>query len=113
MRCVVCLLSHPDEFGAVHSTAMISHASAAKNYACDMANNVILRPDDILYVQPNPFAKLGLAIETVLFPLSAATNALGDYRELVGDLRWIDRGQPLDQGGGDSTIRVTASPGGS
>jgi alkylation response protein AidB-like acyl-CoA dehydrogenase len=41
MRCVVCLLSHPDEFGAVHSTAMISHASAAKNYACDMANNVI------------------------------------------------------------------------
>ena len=72
----------------------------------DMANNVILRPDDILYVQPSPLASLGLAIERILFPLSAATNALGDYRELVGDLRWIDRGQPLDADGNNSTIRV-------
>ncbi len=72
----------------------------------DMANNVMLRPDDIIYVQPNPFAKLGLAIETVLFPLSAATNALGDYRELVGDLRWIDQDMPHDAAGANSTIRV-------
>jgi len=72
----------------------------------DMANNVILSPDDIIYVQANPFAKLGLAIETVLFPLSAATNALGDYRELVGDMRWIDRGQPVDPNDNNSTIRV-------
>jgi protein involved in polysaccharide export with SLBB domain len=73
----------------------------------DMANNVLLRPDDIIYVQPNPFARIGLAIETVLFPMSAATNALGDYRELVGDLRWIDDGQPRDAGGGaGQTIRV-------
>jgi alkylation response protein AidB-like acyl-CoA dehydrogenase len=27
----------------MHSTAMISHASAAKNYACEMANRVIGR----------------------------------------------------------------------
>jgi protein involved in polysaccharide export with SLBB domain len=73
----------------------------------DMANNVILRPDDIIYVQPNPFARLGLAIETILFPLSAATNALGDYRQLVGDLRWIDQDMPHDAGGGPGqTIRV-------
>ena len=72
----------------------------------DMANNVILRPDDIIYVQPNPFAKLGLAIETILFPLSAATNALGDYRELVGDLRWIDQDMPHDATGTGNTIRV-------
>ncbi len=38
---VAYMLSQPDQFGPVHSTAMISHASAAKNYACDMANNVI------------------------------------------------------------------------
>ena len=72
----------------------------------DLANNVILRPDDIIYVQANPFAKLGLAIETVLFPLSAATNALGDYRELVGDLRWIDQAQPHDDGGARNVIRA-------
>jgi protein involved in polysaccharide export with SLBB domain len=72
----------------------------------DMANNVILRPDDIVYVQPNPLARLGLAIERVLFPLSAATNALGDYRELVGDLRWIDQDMPHDATGTGSTIRV-------
>jgi alkylation response protein AidB-like acyl-CoA dehydrogenase len=38
---VAYMLSHPDQFGEMHSTAMISHASAAKNYACNMANNVI------------------------------------------------------------------------
>jgi len=72
----------------------------------DMANNVLLKPDDIIYVQPNPFARVGLAIEKVLFPVSAATNALGDYRELVGDLRWIDQGQPQDPVGTNNTIRV-------
>jgi len=72
----------------------------------DLANNVILRPDDIIYVQANPFAKIGLAIETVLFPMSAMTNALGDYRELVGDFRWIDQNQPHDAGGARSVIRA-------
>jgi alkylation response protein AidB-like acyl-CoA dehydrogenase len=40
---VAYMLSHPDEFGEVHSPAMISHASAAKNYACHMANTTIGR----------------------------------------------------------------------
>ena len=38
---VAYMLSHADQFGEMHSAAMISHASAAKNYACDMANTVI------------------------------------------------------------------------
>jgi len=38
---VAYMLSHPEEFGDMHSAAMISHASAAKNHACDMANAVI------------------------------------------------------------------------
>jgi len=32
------MLSHPGEFGEVHSPAMISHATAAKSYACHMSN---------------------------------------------------------------------------
>ena len=38
---VAYMLSNPEEFGEMHSTAMISHASSAKNYACNMANNTI------------------------------------------------------------------------
>jgi alkylation response protein AidB-like acyl-CoA dehydrogenase len=37
------MLDHPQEFGEVHSPVMISHASAAKNYACHMANTSIGR----------------------------------------------------------------------
>lgn len=40
---VAYMLSHPQEFGEVHSPAMISHASASKNYACQMANSTIGR----------------------------------------------------------------------
>jgi alkylation response protein AidB-like acyl-CoA dehydrogenase len=37
------MMSHPSEFGEIHSPAMLSHASAAKNYACHMANTTIGR----------------------------------------------------------------------
>jgi alkylation response protein AidB-like acyl-CoA dehydrogenase len=40
---VAYMLDHPKQFGEVHSAAMISHASAAKNYACQMANQGIGR----------------------------------------------------------------------
>jgi len=36
----------------------------------DMANNVLLRPNDIIYVQPNPFAAVGLKLQQILFPVS-------------------------------------------
>lgn len=38
---VAHMLSNRETFGEPHSDAMISHASAAKNYACDMANKTI------------------------------------------------------------------------
>jgi alkylation response protein AidB-like acyl-CoA dehydrogenase len=38
---VAHMLSNPETFGEPYSDAMISHASAAKNYACDMANRNI------------------------------------------------------------------------
>ena len=40
---VAYMMSHPKEFGEVHSPAMLSHASAAKNYACHMSNTAIGR----------------------------------------------------------------------
>ena len=97
--------THPEDATRPRQRMMINLDAMIESG--DMANNVILRPNDIIYVQPNPLARLGLAIEKVLFPLSAATNALGDYRELVGDLRWIRDGSPKDVGGGaGQTIRV-------
>ncbi|MDY7009777.1 MAG: polysaccharide biosynthesis/export family protein [Planctomycetota bacterium] len=72
----------------------------------DLANNILLMPNDIIYVQPNPFARIALAIETFFSPIRAAGDGLGDYRELVRQARWIDDGQPRDEGGGRETLIV-------
>jgi len=42
----------------------------------DMANNILLRPNDIIYVQPNPFAKVGLWIQNLLFPIRPAVQTI-------------------------------------
>ena len=41
----------------------------------DLSRNVFLQPNDIIYVQPNPLAKLGLAIQNLLFPVRPALEA--------------------------------------
>ena len=41
----------------------------------DMANNVYLLPNDVVYVQPNPFAKIGLALQSILFPVRPVLEA--------------------------------------
>jgi hypothetical protein len=41
----------------------------------DMANNILLLPNDVIYVQPNPLAKVGLAIQMLLFPIRPAVEA--------------------------------------
>ena len=35
----------------------------------DMSHNILLRPGDIVFVPPNPYAKVGLALKQVLFPV--------------------------------------------
>jgi len=42
----------------------------------DMANNILLQPNDIIYVQPNPFAKVGLWIQNLLFPIRPAVQTI-------------------------------------
>ena len=42
----------------------------------DMANNVLLKPNDIIYVQPNPLAAIGLAIQQCLFPIRPGVEAI-------------------------------------
>jgi polysaccharide export outer membrane protein len=42
----------------------------------DLSRNVFLQPNDVIYVQPNPLARVGLAIQTLLFPVRPAVEAV-------------------------------------
>ncbi len=42
----------------------------------DLSRNVYLRPDDIIYVPANPLAKVGLAIQQLLFPVRPALETV-------------------------------------
>jgi polysaccharide export outer membrane protein len=70
----------------------------------DLSNNILLKPNDMIYLPPNPFAEVGLTVEALFFPVRAASNGLGDYREMVGQLRWLRDGMPQDSGTGRATI---------
>lgn len=72
----------------------------------DLANNILLKPNDVIYVQPNPFAEVGLAVEAFFFPFRAVTGGLGDYRELVNQVRWLADRMPRDTGAGRETLIV-------
>lgn len=55
----------------------------------DMSRNIMLRPDDVVYVPPNPFAGVGLAIQQLLFPIRPVVDvarAPGDIREAKEDM---------------------------
>ncbi|OPZ98109.1 MAG: Polysaccharide biosynthesis/export protein [Planctomycetes bacterium ADurb.Bin412] len=41
----------------------------------DLSQNILLLPDDVVNVPPNPFAAVGLALQTVLFPTRPVIEA--------------------------------------
>jgi protein involved in polysaccharide export with SLBB domain len=42
----------------------------------DLSHNILLRPNDIIYVQPHPLAAVGLALQEMLFPTRPVLQAL-------------------------------------
>ena len=50
----------------VNALAMIQHG--------DMSNNILLQPGNVIYVQPTPLASIGLAMQSLLFPISPAAT---------------------------------------
>jgi polysaccharide export outer membrane protein len=52
--------------------------------SADLSNNVLLMPNDVVYVQPNPLAKVGLALQSLLFPVRPAAATLGVPGRLAG-----------------------------
>lgn len=59
----------------------------------DMANNIMLMPNDVIYVQASPLAKIGLALQRLLFPINPAIQAAGVPAnfEQAGDRNRYDR----------------------
>jgi polysaccharide export outer membrane protein len=70
----------------------------------DLTNNILLKPNDVVYVQPNPFAEVGLALEAFFLPMRAASSGLSDYRDLVNQIRWLADRMPRDTGVGRETL---------
>ncbi len=42
----------------------------------DLSHNILLRPNDIIYVKPHPFAAVGLALQQLLFPTRPVLEAV-------------------------------------
>jgi polysaccharide export outer membrane protein len=42
----------------------------------DLSRNVLLRPDDVIFVPPTPLAKIGLAIQQLLLPIRPAAETV-------------------------------------
>ena len=42
----------------------------------DMSKNVLLRPDDVIYVPPTPLAEIGLALQQLLLPIRPAAETV-------------------------------------
>lgn len=59
---------HPRHTMVINLQAMVEKG--------DLSNNICLLPNDVIYVQPNPFAKLGLALQSVLFPVRPVLEAV-------------------------------------
>jgi polysaccharide export outer membrane protein len=67
----------------------------------DMSHNIMLQPDDVIYVPPNPFASVGLAIQKVLFPTQQAASLVGQPAQIDNDtyLHWKYRDRYYNTGG--------------
>jgi len=42
----------------------------------DMSHNILLQPDDVVFVEANPLAKVGLAMQQLLFPIRPAMETV-------------------------------------
>lgn len=53
----------------------------------DLSNNIMLLPNDVIYVRPNPLAAVGLAIQSLLFPIRPAAETIVTPNVIRDDLR--------------------------
>ena len=62
---------------------------AAMSQKGDLSRNILLKPGDVIYVPTNPFAKVGLAVQQVLFPAREVLDVLSIYAATRADLEYV------------------------
>ena len=73
----------------------------------DFSKNVLLQPDDVVYVPANPLAWVGLALQQILSPYTQSSDAITDYYTT----KRAAEGTSYSRGGwGPSTTGGTPSP---
>jgi polysaccharide export outer membrane protein len=72
----------------------------------DMSKNILLQPNDIVYVEANPFAKVTMAVNQVFGPVRAINYGFSDYREIVENIRWVEDGMPRTGDAGQQQLIV-------
>jgi polysaccharide export outer membrane protein len=65
---------HPEDPDNPRHTVIINLQAMIKEG--DLTNNILLMPNDVIYVQANPLAKVGLAIQNLLFPVRPTAEAM-------------------------------------
>ena len=80
----------------INLMAMVQHG--------DMSHNILLKPNDVIYVQPNPFGYVAREFEKFWSPFRAIGDGLSDFRQTTGDVRWVGDGMPREDGAGRTTI---------
>ena len=86
----------PAQKMTINLMAMVQHG--------DMSHNILLKPNDIIYVQPNPFGYVAREFEKMWAPARAIGDGLSDFRQMTGDVRWIGDGMPRDDDSQRATI---------
>ncbi|MFW6061384.1 MAG: polysaccharide biosynthesis/export family protein [Planctomycetota bacterium] len=66
----------------VNLMAMVRHG--------DFANNILLQPNDVIYVQPNPYGKVALEIRRLLLPLNPIVELLTAPAEVTDATEFTD-----------------------
>ncbi|MHC4986566.1 MAG: hypothetical protein ACYTFO_10475, partial [Planctomycetota bacterium] len=59
--------------------------------AGDLSNNVLLLPEDVIYVQPNPLARAAIFMESIYDVIYPAAESIQYVRYAYDDLRYLDQ----------------------
>ena len=63
---------HPAKVGEPRKKMLINLYAMTEEG--DFTNNILLKPHDVIYVQPTPLASIGLALSRLLFPVSPVVS---------------------------------------
>jgi protein involved in polysaccharide export with SLBB domain len=69
-----CTGINPEDCNNPRATMMVNVMAMVRSG--DLSNNILLQPNDVIYVQAEPLAKVGLALQSLLFPVRPAIETM-------------------------------------